>query len=123
MVLLQWDLCLGTMKRRVLRLISSLALSVRRCVGSLRLLLRSMRRAPATKPAAIGHGGLFVVEACRCYRGRKLQADEYECESGVSSVDSGDGQRRVEMMIAARGKCRLTQTVLMFVGGMGLRTS
>lgn len=57
---LQRHLRQGTVKRRMLCLISSMALSLWWHVGLLRLLLRSMRRAAATEPATIGHGGLFV---------------------------------------------------------------
>lgn len=45
-----------------MRLIFSSALSIKRYVVLLRLLLRGMRRAPATEPATIGHGEYFVKE-------------------------------------------------------------
>lgn len=45
-----------------MRLISSLALSIKRYMVLLQLLLRGMRRAPATEPATIGHGEDFVKE-------------------------------------------------------------
>lgn len=70
-----------------MRLISSFALSIKRYVVLLRLLLRGMRRAPATEPATIGHGEDLMKETRLLLLQSQLtialaQLSRFNCDSG-----------------------------------------